>query len=192
MTDPLPHYKIVMLGRSGVGKTAMVERVADDIFVDSHVPTVGAQFVANERNIDGNTVMLELWDTAGQEVFKSLVGFYAREARGAFILFDVTDVASFEDVPKWLEFVRENSPQARVILFGNKTDLHDSRKVSSDDIRAFASQQNLGHFEGSAKSGEKVADAFDRMAELVFSLDGAKDGGPATVKAKDGKKGGCC
>jgi hypothetical protein len=77
-----PHYKVVMLGDSGVGKTALVNRISEGVFTDSHVPTVGSQFIALPLDLGGKKLTLELWDTAGQEVYRSLVGFYTREAIG--------------------------------------------------------------------------------------------------------------
>jgi small GTP-binding protein len=168
MATDVPHFKVVLLGNSGVGKTALVERVSEDIFQASHVPTVGAQFISIELQLGGNPCVLELWDTAGQEVFRSLVGFYARDAKGAFILFDVSAPKSFEDLPKWIEFVSENAPGAKVIIFGNKTDLEDRRVTKQDGVQ-FATKENLLYYEGSAKTGETVSEAFDRMTELVSS-----------------------
>ena len=189
-----PHFKIVMTGNSGVGKTALVERISEDVFADAHVPTVGAQFIAIELSVNGNQCTLELWDTAGQEVFRSLVGFYAREAKGAFVLFDLTDKASFLDLTRWLEFVHENAPQAKIIVFGNKSDLAESREVSPEDVDAFITSKGLTYFEGSAKTAQNVKDAFEKMAEMVFEKTDRKADKSVNIKEGDGnkKKKGCC
>ena len=186
--DETPHFKIVMTGNSGVGKTALVERISDDVFADSHVPTVGAQFVAIEQNIKGKQCTLELWDTAGQEVFRSLVGFYAREAQGAFVLFDLTEKTSFLDVTKWLDFVHESAPNAQVIIFGNKNDLTESREVSAEDIEQFMKEKGLIYFEGSAKTAEGVKDAFEKMGELVVEKGSETGTGTGTVPLKQNDK----
>ena len=187
------HFKIVMLGNSGVGKTALVERVTDDVFVDAHVPTVGAQYVSLNLNIDDKDVTLEIWDTAGQEVFRSLVGFYARDAKGAFILFDVTEKQSFEDLKQWVEFANDQAPNAKIILFGNKIDLTENRAVSSSDISDFAESMNLTVFEGSAKTGQSVRDAIESMALMVLSSM-KKDSTAITldINNQTQKKKGCC
>lgn len=190
-----PHFKIVMTGNSGVGKTALVGMISDNVFADSHVPTVGAQFIAIEMNVNGNQCTLELWDTAGQEVFRALVGFYAREAKGAFVLFDLTDKASFLDLTKWLDFVHENAPQAKIVVFGNKNDLAEQREVSQEDVDAFITSKGLTYFEGSAKTSQNVRQAFEKMAEMVFEKTDRK--AEKSVNLNDDgdrkrKKGGCC
>jgi small GTP-binding protein len=179
----------VLLGNSGVGKTALVERATEDIFQKSHIPTVGAQFISLEVQIGEATSILELWDTAGQEVFRSLVGFYARDAKGAFILYDVALRASFDDLPRWLEFTRAHSPDAQIILFGNKIDLADIREVSHEDGDAFARAHGLCFMEGSAKTAENVRDAFEKMTEIVGQVQQAQAAG-APEAAEPPK--GCC
>lgn len=191
--DNSPHFKVVMTGNSGVGKTALVERISDDVFADANVPTVGAQFIAIEMNVNGKQCTLELWDTAGQEVFRALVSFYAREAKGAFVLFDLTDKASFLDLSRWLDFVRDNAPQAKIIVFGNKDDLEEKRDVSKEDIEAFIQTKGLIYFEGSAKTSHNVKEAFEKMAELVFESSGNKAESVVDIKKQSGGHGrGCC
>jgi small GTP-binding protein len=182
----------VLLGNSEVGKTALVERLSEDIFQASHVPTVGAQFLSLELQVGDQSCVLELSDTAGQEVFRSLVGFYARDAKGAFVLFDVTAPQSFADLEKWLNFVHENAPEAKIILFGNKTNLVQERVISKAEGQEFADKHHLLYYEGSAKTGETVGVAFDRMTEIMTAQKGAAQ---TTVDLSDPstkKKGGCC
>jgi small GTP-binding protein len=191
MPSELAHYKVVLLGDSGVGKTALVERVTEDIFQNCHVPTVGAQFISLEMEIAENKCILELWDTAGQEVFRSLVGFYAREAKGAIIMYDVTVKASFENLPKWIEFIRENSPDAQLLVFGNKIDLTDERLVLKEDAEKFTGSHNILFFEGSAKTSENVRDAFEKMVETL-SATASPVAPTVTIEAGKHKKGKCC
>jgi small GTP-binding protein len=162
-----PHYKVVLLGNSGVGKTALVERVTEDIFQDAHVPTVGAQFISLEMKIGEQSSILELWDTAGQEIFRSLVGFYARDARGAMILYEVIWRESFEAVQMWFQFIKEQSPEVQTVLFGNKIDLPDRRKVLTSEGQELAARLGVAFLEGSAKTGENVRDAFEKMTDLL-------------------------
>ena len=195
--EEVPHFKIVMLGNSGVGKTAMVSRISEDVFSEQHVPTVGAQFVAMNMNVNGNNCVLELWDTAGQEVFRSLVGFYIRESKGAFILCDVTDAESFDVLPKWVSFINENSAGTQIIIFANKIDKADERVVNTTVLQEFANSCDVKFIEGSAKTGEGIRDAFELMADFVWSASHTSDqiaidtndvniSGPAPQKKK------CC
>jgi len=189
-----PHYKVVMLGDSGVGKTALVNRISEGAFTDSHVPTVGSQFIALPLEINKTKMTLELWDTAGQEVYRSLVGFYTREAKGAFLVCDVTSESSFEGLPEWIRFVNEQAPGVKVIIFANKCDLDDQRVVASDRLSQFASSQKVDLVEGSAKLGQNTTDAFEKMGEMMLSL-AANVTAAVSVKEepkKPKKKGGFC
>jgi small GTP-binding protein len=187
-----PRFKVVMLGNSGVGKTALVERISEDIFQECHVPTVGAQFTSLQLAVGDQTILIELWDTAGQEVFRSLVGFYARDSMGMILMFDLTQSATFEELPQWVQFARSNSPQAVIILFGNKMDLEDQRKVSKSDGEAFAEKNQLIYFEGSAKTGETVRDAFERLAEILSQTTEISATSTQELSENKEKKKGCC
>jgi small GTP-binding protein len=181
-----------MLGDSGVGKTALVERISEDIFQDCHVPTVGAQFTSLQLAVGEQTILIELWDTAGQEVFRSLVGFYARDALGMILMFDLTHEATFEGLSQWVEFARSSSPQAIVVLFANKLDLVDQRKVTKEDAESFAEKNQLIYFEGSAKTGETIRDAFERLAEDLSQKLGVAPPAPQELSESKDKKKKCC
>jgi small GTP-binding protein len=182
-----PHYKVVMLGDSGVGKTALVNRISEGVFTDSHVPTVGSQFIALPLEINKRKMTLELWDTAGQEVYRSLVGFYTREAKGAFLVCDVTSETTFEGLPEWLKFVNEQAPGVRVIIFANKCDLEDQRVVATERLQQFAGSQKVNVIEGSAKLGQNTTDAFEKMGEMMLSME-SNVAAPVTIKEEPRKK----
>ena len=185
MSKELPHFKVVMVGNSGVGKTSFVQRIVDKNFEDNQIPTVGAQYASIETIVNGKKLIIDLWDTAGQEVFRSLVGFYTREATGAFILFDITLKQSFTDVEKWIDFIHQNAKGAKIVIFANKMDLIDERDVSEEEIQKFINENNLDYIDGSAKTGQNIDDAFSKMAQLVC------DGNPlfaAQLKTNTTKK----
>jgi small GTP-binding protein len=191
----VPHFKVVLLGNTGVGKTSLIDRISKDIFSLTHIPTVGAQFISLEMSIEDSPFVLEVWDTAGQEVFRSLVSFYTRDAKGCFILFDLTKQATFTALPEWFDFIRENAPDAQIVLFGNKKDLLNEREVAAESISEFVNLKKCPFFEGSAKTSLGVRDAFERMSELVFA--GTQNQEKSVVVAlgddeKREKKGGCC
>ena len=161
-------FKVVMLGSSGVGKTAIVERITKEQFNGVHVPTVGAQYISLPMKVDEHVVRIELWDTAGQEVFRSLVGFYSRDAKGVFLVADVTNDMTIEDLSKWTKFIKENTTDAEVILFGNKTDLIEKRNVKSKSLHEYAEKNGYAFYEGSAKTGQNVFDAFSLLSQNLF------------------------
>jgi small GTP-binding protein len=191
------HYKVVMLGDSGVGKTAVVNRISEGTFNDLHVATVGSQYVGLPLETRKGKITLELWDTAGQEVYRSLVGFYTREAKGAFLVFDVTSEATFDGLPQWIKFVAKQSPGVKIIVFANKCDLddEDKRVVSSERIEEFALANKVEAFEGSAKLGQGITDAFERMGEMMISLELEERETGVTIQEEGGetdKQDGCC
>lgn len=168
--EAVSSFKVVMLGNSGVGKTALVERISHSEFIQAHVPTVGAQYLSIDFTINRKKITLELWDTAGQEIFRSLVSFYARDAKGIFLVADITQESTMEDLQRWKEFIHDQAPDAHVILFGNKLDLKEDRRVKEEELDAFAKENNYMYAEGSAKTNENVEDCFTRMAEIVSTV----------------------
>jgi small GTP-binding protein len=183
-------FKIVMIGDSGVGKTAIVSRMSHNTFLLNHVPTVGSQFVAVDFNYEGRNCVFEIWDTAGQEVYRSLVGFYTREARGAFLVVDVTSESSFESLATWVRFIRKESPTVKIVLFGNKTDLAGQRAIPIENLEEFAREANCDFLEGSAKTGMRVREAFEKMAEMLAPEERAEQ--ERLFDGQNQEKGPCC
>jgi small GTP-binding protein len=193
MSASPPHFKVVLLGNTGVGKTALVDRISKNVFASNHVPTVGAQFISVEICVEDHPCILEVWDTAGQEVFRSLVGFYTREAKGCFILFDLTKQSTYAALGEWFTFIHQNAPDAQVILFGNKKDLLAEREVPPESIASFVQSMGCPYFEGSAKTAQGVQDAFDKMGELVFAMGAKREQSFVELTAEETpRKGGCC
>lgn len=161
-------FKVIMLGDSGVGKTALVNHVSDGVFNEEHAPTVGSQFLSLPLEYEGEPLTLEVWDTAGQEVYRSLVGYYSREAVGAFLLFDVTNRDTFDSVERWIDFANENAPGAAILLIANKIDMLSTADVTQEMISQLSDRTGLEVFSVSARTGQCVHDPFDRMAEILM------------------------
>jgi small GTP-binding protein len=161
-------YKIIVLGSSGVGKTALVQQLIDKTFVPSLQSTVGVEFKSwPYRTSSGEEVKLNIWDTAGQERFRSVSKAYFRNAIGALLVFAVDSDSSYADLDAWLSDLRQSSnPSAVILLVGNKTDVGD-RQISEDQAREFAMRHELEYIETSAKSGSGVEDAFVRLAQRI-------------------------
>jgi small GTP-binding protein len=193
--NPDLHFKTVMIGDSGVGKTTMVKQMAEGIFVNTHIPTVGPQFVTVDLVVEGESIRLELWDTAGQEVYRALVGFYAREAHGAILVVDCTAQSSLDSAPDWLKFIREESPSVKIILFVNKTDQEDLRTVTTADCEKFAAANGLEVVEGSARTGRRLPEAFEMLAGMMAANAPRKSEDDDRIIIKQGtgqSDGGCC
>ena len=131
--------------------------------------------------INGQTVKLQLWDTAGQEKYKSMASSYYRGANVALIVFDITNHESFDALPLWIENFYKNGPeQKNIILIGNKNDLPDLRQVTQQEAEAFSQTNNMMYFETSAKEGDNIEYIFNYAAEKLLEFYGGNN--EATLK----------
>lgn len=163
-------YKIVVVGSSGVGKSAIVERLIEGTFTEESQPTVGVAFKSFVCQLDNDSVKLQIWDTAGQERFKSVSKVYFRKAVGAILVYDITSEASFEDLQTWLRDLHQLShPEAFILLVGNKNDLEARREVGVRQAQDFAERHRLMYIETSARTGANVTEAFTKLAYGVTS-----------------------
>jgi small GTP-binding protein len=170
MGDPSANsFKIVVVGASGVGKTAIVNQLITKTFKAEGQPTIGVEFKSYSFTADDETVKLQIWDTAGQERFRSVSKAYFRNALGAVLVFDLTQKASFDELNVWINDLNTLcTPNAFIILVGNKTDLPDDRCVSESEAQETAKRYNLEYLETSAKNGDNVTEAFVRLGQGVL------------------------
>lgn len=126
-------FKILLIGNSAVGKSSLLMRFAEDIFSESFLPTIGVDFKIRTLEAAGSKVKLQMWDTAGQEKFKSILTSYYKGTHGVLLVFDITDKQSFADVQLWMSEVEKYGRENVVkILVGNKKDLEAKRQVSTE------------------------------------------------------------
>jgi len=192
-------FKLVLIGDSGVGKSCLLLRFADDNFTDSYISTVGVDFRFRTVTIDSKTVKLQIWDTAGQERFRTITSAYYRGADGIIMVYDVTSSESFDHVEEWLSEVDRYANENTIkLLVGNKADLADERQVSEETAQRFADKLNISFLETSAKTSTNVETAFLTMAkELIKAREKSSGAGPTggTVGLNPNpteKKPGCC
>ena len=114
-------FKILLIGNSGVGKSSLLLRFADDTFTDNFMPTIGVDFKIRTLEVDGRTIKLQIWDTAGQERFKTITSSYYKGAHGIIVVYDITDKESFKNIDTWMNEVEKHaSDNVSRILVGNK------------------------------------------------------------------------
>ncbi|XP_038948673.1 ras-related protein Rab-6A isoform X1 [Rattus norvegicus] len=155
--NPLRKFKLVFLGEQSVGKTSLITRFMYDSFDNTYQATIGIDFLSKTMYLEDRTVRLQLWDTAGQERFRSLIPSYIRDSTVAVVVYDITNVNSFQQTTKWIDDVRtERGSDVIIMLVGNKTDLADKRQVSIEEGERKAKELNVMFIETSAKAGYNV------------------------------------
>lgn len=163
-------FKFMMLGDAGVGKTSIARRFVDEAFLHTYIHTIGIDFLEKVVDLEGQKVLLQIWDTAGQDRFRTLIRPYYRGAAGMIMVYDVTDEKTFDSIEEWMRCIAENTQECQIIqkvILANKTDLSDHR-VMSEDGRQLASKHGVDFFEGSAKEGHGITEAFIQLSRLVL------------------------
>merc|ERR1712066_959258 len=169
---PLRKYKVVFLGKQSVGKTSLITRFMYDSFDNTYQATIGIDFLSKTMYLEDRTVRLQLWDTAGQERFRSLIPSYIRDSTVAVVVYDITNIVSFNQTNKWIDDVRaERGNDVIIMLVGNKTDLAEKRQVSIDEGEKKAKELNVMFIETSAKAGYNVKQLFRRVAAALPGMD---------------------
>lgn len=161
-------FKLLLIGDSGVGKSCLLLRFADDTYTESYISTIGVDFKIRTIELDGKTVKLQIWDTAGQERFRTITSSYYRGAHGIIIVYDVTDRQSFQNVEHWLkEIDKYATGNVNKLLVGNKSDLQSKKVVTYDEAKEFADKHGIKFLETSAKNSHNVEQAFQTMATEI-------------------------
>ncbi|KAJ3426588.1 ras-related protein rab-2a [Anaeramoeba flamelloides] len=200
-------FKFVLIGDSAVGKSCLLLQFTDQRFQATHDLTIGVEFGSRVIEVDGVSIKLKIWDTAGQETFRSITRSYYRGAASAILVYDVTRRDTFNQLENWIEDARQNaSENTQIIIVGNKIDLENKREVSEEEGRKFAEENGLWFLEASAKTGHNVNQIFQNMTRIIYQkiqngelsteseLSGIKIGSTAKliVSKKKEKSGGCC
>lgn len=156
--------KFNLLGDSSVGKTSLLGRYIGKEFESNYVPSIGMDFTSKNIEINGKTIKLAIWDTAGQESFKSLTKTYLRDSNGVILAFDLTKQCTFENIPGWVELIDTVVKDTDIILVGCKSDLIDERSVSDVEINKIIRNRFIGYYESSAKNGFNINNIFEKLA----------------------------
>ena len=204
-------FKLLLIGDSGVGKSCLLLRFADDTYTPDYISTIGVDFKIRTIELDGKTIKLQIWDTAGQERYRAITSAYYRGAVGALIVYDIAKTESYESVSRWLKELKEHADANIIIeLVGNKSDLDHLRAVPTEEAKNFAMENNLLFTEASALSSDNVDLSFHQLLKNIYEMiskhqlenNDSKQtntaGGPtisltpAPQEKKNKNNGGCC
>ena len=162
-------FKLIILGISGVGKTCIIQRYCNNKFDGiSHKTTLGFDFLFKIVEKDGKKIEMEIWDTAGQEQYRSISKMYYKEVHGVILVYDITSRHSFDELKYWLDDLGlyGNKLEEKIIV-GNKVDMEIDREVGFFEARRFAAERNLELTECSAKDGQGVNEMFEILIDKI-------------------------
>ena len=163
-------YKILLLGDSTVGKTCFLLRYCDKRFQEAHLSTIGLDYRLKSMALkNGKNIKLQIWDTAGQDRFRAITKNYYKGANGIILIYDVTNLQSYENVKNWISQIKEEAnPNVLIYLAGNKIDVgEEERVVKTEEGQKIADELNLPFYETSAKNGVNVNEIFEDILEKI-------------------------
>lgn len=163
-------FKLIVVGDSGVGKSCLTLKATKNYFEDNYSPTVGFEFFTFNVKINDQNIKLQIWDTCGQEVYRSLIASFYRNSSLAIMVYSIDDENSFNHLDSWLNEIKsQSSADIKVFLIGNKVDLEDKRKIQSETAQTFADEHKLEYFsETSAKTGFNAQNVFVKAAQILY------------------------
>ena len=198
-------FKLIIVGDTNVGKTNIMSKYIKDQFNITSKSTIGVEFGTKILEIDNKKVKAQIWDTAGQERYKSITSAYYKGAKGAFIVYDITNKSTFESVDKWIKDLNSyGDKNLTMLLIGNKSDLEDKRIINKEEREEKAKSFELGFIETSAYNGDNIDQAFDIMLKEVLKryivendvnndeFEGGTGNNIELVKKNETKKKKCC
>ncbi|KRX00929.1 P-loop containing nucleoside triphosphate hydrolase [Pseudocohnilembus persalinus] len=183
-------FKLLLIGNSGVGKSCMLMRYAENSFTSNFYNTIGVDFKIKTIPIENKQIKLQIWDTAGQDRFKTITCSYYRGAHGIIIVYDVTDRDSFDSVRNWMSEIEKYAQEnVTKLIVGNKCDMDDSRKVKYEEGQELARQYNINYIETSAKNANNIEIAFKDIAKTVLDRVSCSQGNNSQAPQKNLKLG---
>ena len=193
-------YKVLLLGDSTVGKTCFLLRYCDKTFQDAHLSTIGLDYRVKTMTLKNKkNIKLQIWDTAGQDRFRAITKNYYKGANGIILIYDVTNLQTYENVKNWITQIREETnPNVVIYLAGNKIDIpEEERAVKTEEGKEIANEYKLQFKETSAKDGINVNEVFQELVEKIDEVNSKLEVSKPEPKNKlyspgKKKKSSCC
>ena len=189
--------KLLIVGDSSVGKTNIMYRFIEKRFSQSHMATTGMDVKNTAIDLKGKKIKLQLWDTAGQEKYRSITRNLFLKVQGFLLVYDITNRDSYENLGLWIKLIRDECGHMPIIILGNKNDLEEKRAVTIEEAQDFAKDNKIDYIETSSKSGENIAKAINLISEKVLETSEVGNECSFTLDNSRGveidkKKGRCC
>jgi len=169
------NHKVILLGDTAVGKTNILTRLSSNDFSDEYSATIGVEFIVKSFELKDRSISkAQIWDTAGQERYAAMMTAYYRKAKGAIIVFSLTDPKSLRSVDKWREYLQQHAGNdVALVLVGNKADAPD-RKVNTEEVARYSAKEGIPYFEVSAKTGQNINESFQTLIEMIHDKEKQK------------------
>lgn len=163
-------FKVIIIGDPGVGKSCLTLKAVRNQYDDFYTPTIGFEFLSFNVKINEHIIKLQIWDTCGQEAYRSIIRSFYRNSSLAIIVYAIDKKESFNDAQMWLNEIKtESNPDIDIILVGNKADLEYQREIDLKNGEKFYEDNNLSFFiETSAKTGYNAENLFIKAAEILY------------------------
>ena len=187
--------KVITLGNSSVGKTSFLMKYIDNSFTLTYTTTLGIDFKQKKIKLkDGRDVRLRIFDTAGQERYKSVSASFIKKADGVILIYDIGDLESFEAVENWIKSIREiGKDKLPIILVGNKCDLSDDKRmISLKEGQDKADEFNIPFYETSCKEGINIKEVFEKLVDDIMEKGSKNINREYKILNKGKKKEKCC
>ena len=170
-SDDFINFKIIIIGDSGVGKSSILKRAVKNSLDENYQAAIGFEFLLMHFIVNDLKIKLQIWDTCGQEMYRSLVQGFYRNTSLAVLCYDISDKKSYEGLDIWIKDIRSRlDPQVPIFIAGNKYDLENNRKISSQDAQEFSKNRRTKYFtECSAKTGYNVENIFYEAAKYLYN-----------------------
>ena len=170
ITDFDLNFKIIIIGDSGVGKSCLSLRATKNVFENLYSPTIGFEFMTFFIKVDNKAIKLQIWDTCGQEIYRSLISSFYNSSSLAIVVYSIDNEDSFNNLDFWWNEIRSKAnPEIGIILIGNKADLDNKRKVTKETAQEYCDNNQIKVFmETSAKTGDNAQNIFIEAAKMLY------------------------
>lgn len=167
--DEYINFKIITVGNSGVGKSSILRRAVKNTFNPEYSATIGFEFLLMFFEVNGLKIKLQVWDTCGEETYRSLIQGFYRNTSLTLMIYSVNDENSFKDLSLWVKDVKNNTDKGQpIFLIGNKIDIKD-KIVKEEEVKAFVQEKDIQYSNVvSARTGERVEDIFIEIAKFLY------------------------